>query len=339
MTEKLKPEGALMLSLMCQPFLALAFFLAGAGLAPSDQERDLNFLTRYLTQSSNPKVRAQCARDLEKLGSAAKPAARALCRALLDSSESVRTAADSALEKIDSQLYWPVRALVSRPDESKHARAIAALCKMKENARPAVPILLFHLSVSVLEFRLSSADAVQKQLAALVRLERTRIRESDPIETILEKILDQVITQKNADVEAEGLEHLKERQSRLPRLIHLDMKALAEIAGDEKIVLRSLGDVSRSPEVAFRRDAVAIFEDLGAANPKLRAQIVLLLMPRTRDVSLDIRLLAVRTLGTYGKDATRAIPALRRLKTKDPSEEVRQAAAQALEKIDHQGGV
>jgi HEAT repeat protein len=209
---------------------------------------------------------------------------------------------------------------------------------MKENARPAVPILLFHLSVSVLEFRLSSADAVQKQLAALVRLERTRIRESDPIETILEKILDQVITQKHADVEAEGLEHLKERQSRLPRLIHLDMKALAEIAGDEKIVLRSLGDVSRSPEVAFRRDAVAIFEDLGAAKPKIRAQIVLTLMPRTRDVSADIRLLAARTLGAYGKDATRAIPALRRLKTKDPSEEVRQAAAQALDKIEHQGG-
>jgi hypothetical protein len=208
---------------------------------------------------------------------------------------------------------------------------------MKENARPAVPILLFHLSVSVLEFRLSSAEAVQKQLAALVRLERTRIRESDPIEAVLEKILDQAINQMHADVEAEELAHLKERQSWLPRLIHSDMKALAEIAGDEKAVLRSLGDVSRSPEIAFRRDAVGIFEDLGAANPKLRAQIVLSLMPRTRDVSADIRLLAVRTLGTYGKDATRAIPALRRLKTKDRSEEVRQAAAQALDKIEHQG--
>jgi HEAT repeat protein len=323
-----------MTSLVRQAFVAVVFFLAGVGLAAADQERDLTFLMRYVTQSSNPKVRAQCAKDLEKLGPAAKPATRALCRALLDPSESVRTAADSALEKVDSQLYWPVRALVSRPDASKHARAIAALCKMKENARPAVPILLFHLSVSVLEFRLSSAEAVQTQLATLVRLERTRIRESDPIETVLEKILDQVINQMHADVEAEELGHVKERQTRLPAQIHLDMKALAEIAGDEKIVLRSLGDVSRSPEIVFRRDAVAIFEELGAANPKLRAQIVLVLIPRTKDVSTDIRLLAVRTLGSFGKDATRAIPALRRLKTKDRSEEVRQAAALALDKIE-----
>ena len=161
--------------------------------------------------------------------------------------------------------------------------------------------------------------------------------ESDAIETILEKILDQVITQRNADVAAEELGHLKDRQSRLPEMIHSDLKALAEIAGDEKVVLRSLGDASRSPELAFRRDALGIFEDLGATNPKLRAQIVPYLIRRTRDVSPEIRLLATRTLGTYGKEGTRAIPALRRSKTSDRSEEVRQAAAQALGKIEAGG--
>jgi hypothetical protein len=327
-----------MASIVGHPLAAVAFFMIGVGLTAADQERDLNFLIRYLSQSSKPKVRAQCARDLEKLGPAAKPAARALCRALLDPSESVRTAADSALEKVDPQVYWPVRALVTRADESKHARAITALCKMKENARPAVPILLYHLSLSVLEFRLSNAEAVQSQLALLARIERTRIRESDPVETTLEKVLDQVVTQRHAEVEAEGLEHLKERQSRLPETIHSDMKALAEIAGDEKIVLKSLADVSRSPEISFRRYAVGVFADLGAANPKLRPQIVPSLIPRTRDVSSEIRLLAARTLGTYGKDATRAIPALKRSKTRDRSEEVRQAAALALDKIEAQGG-
>ncbi len=281
-------------------------------------------------------MRAQCAKDLEKLGPAARPAARALCRALFDPSANVRAAAESALEKIDSQLYWPVRTLASRPDESKHARAIAALRKMKDNARPAVPVLLYHLSVAVLESRLSSVEVLQTEIAAAARHERAKIQESDAIETVLEKILAQALNQMHADVDAEELTHVKERQAQLPRLIHLDMQALADIGGDEKIVLKSLTDFSRSPEVALRLDALGVLQELGTANPKLRPQIVLAILPRARDVSPESRLLAVRALGTYGKEAARAIPTLRRVKVKDGSEEVRAAAAQALEKIEQQ---
>ena len=280
-------------------------------------------------QRFGPNVRRISKRSARRRSLLPEPSA-----ALFDPSANVRAAAESALEKIDSQLYWPVRALASRPDESTHARAIAALRKMKDHARAAVPILLYHLSSTVLESRLSSAEVLQTEIAAAVRHERAKIQDSDPIETILEKILAQALNEMHADVDAEELTHLKERQAQLPRLIHLDMQALADIGGDEKIVLKTLTDVSRNREVAFRLDALGVLQELGASHPKLRLQIVLAILPRARDVSPEIRLFAVRSLGTYGKDAARAIPTLRRLKVKDGSEEVRATAAQSLEKIE-----
>src|SRR5438874_307893 len=109
---------SIMIPLPCLMMLGL-FLLSDAPTA--EPQKDLSQLIMPLTRSSNPKVRAQCARDLERLGPAARPAARALCSAMLDPSANVRSAAESALEKVDSRIYWPVRALLARPEQTTHA--------------------------------------------------------------------------------------------------------------------------------------------------------------------------------------------------------------------------
>jgi HEAT repeat protein len=318
---------------VCVHLILLGLLLALCGRAIAEQPRDLDFLIKYLARSSNPKVRAQCAKDLEKLGPAAKPAARALCGAMLDPSPSVREAAESALEKVDPKIYWPVRALLARAEEGNHSKATAALIKMKRQGRAAVPILLYHLIQTVREYERTGDKASQMQWTTVLRNERSKLLDSDSIEAMLEKLLAQAVNQLHRDVDKKELEQLNERMEKLPQLIHADLQALAEVGGDEKLVLESIVSMLRSPQPAFRKDALGVLADLGNADAKLRPRLTFVFIRCLQDPSAEIRLLAVQSLAPFGSDADRALPILRRIKASDPSQEVRRGAALALDKL------
>jgi HEAT repeat protein len=310
--------------------LLLAPFSAPSTIEP---DKDLSPIIKSLTQSPDPKVRARSARDLEKLGLAARPAARALCGAMLDPSPSVRTAAESALEKVDSRVYWPVRALLARPEESTHAKAIAALAKLQDESKAAVPVLLYHLLVTVHEYRLATIKGLQSRWESALRRERARLTDADSIEAMLEKLIEQVVNEVQARSDQEEFEDLRERRNRLPLLIHADMKALAEIAGEEGIVQKSLASLLKSPEPEFRKDALGILGQLGDLRANLRAALVPRIRQSLSDPAPEIRHQAVQVLSSYGNDAKSALPLLRKMRSRDPSDNVRREAARAIEKI------
>src|SRR5260370_19016289 len=76
-----------------------------------DEKAQLLLYENLLKGGTNIELRLNGAAGLEKLGTAAKPAARSLCHAMLDKSGKLQVAAANALEKVYPELHAHVVAL------------------------------------------------------------------------------------------------------------------------------------------------------------------------------------------------------------------------------------
>ncbi len=103
-------------------------------------------LDRTIEQLKSEKAEecVAAAERLRKMGEKARPAARALCEAIVGTSESVRRSALEALEKIDPPLYKQVVLLVVDENTYNHVQASATLGAMGTEGEAAVPVLLSH---------------------------------------------------------------------------------------------------------------------------------------------------------------------------------------------------
>jgi HEAT repeat protein len=305
----------------------MAAVLAGpAGTGP----RSLDFLIKYLAEGSNPAVRAGCAEDIGKLGPEAKPAARALCRALFDPSRRVRLAAAGALEKVAPDLYWPVNTLLGDRGAEEQVRAAAAIGRMKQDGSAGTPVLAYHLRLILQADRLLAVKGRQTQLSRQLRREQAMIREDDSLEEVLQKWLAQALGKLQDEVDGEELDSLAERRKALPAVVLADIHALRMVAPDDPTAVAAVASALRAGEPALKSAAVEALQAMGRSSAKLRGRVVGHLAAALKDPAAEVRLAAVRALAELAGPGDRPVPLLKRLAARDPSEDVRRSAAKVL---------
>ncbi len=128
---------------------ALVLILVCAAPAPADdQDATTKTLVEHLSKQLKDRSaakRVEAAKELAQLGEKAKPAARALCAACLDSSGKVSMAAADALAKVRPDLHPHVVVLIVEFPSQNHTKALNALSRIGTDAAPVVPVLLGYI--------------------------------------------------------------------------------------------------------------------------------------------------------------------------------------------------
>ena len=106
------------------------------------KETPLEALVKKLNSGSADE-QSTAADALGKMGTDAKPAARALCKAATDPSEDVSGKAFDALEKLQPELVKPLIALVRDNDNWNRAQAAQQIGEMGFGGLPAIPALVW----------------------------------------------------------------------------------------------------------------------------------------------------------------------------------------------------
>jgi len=134
----------------------LLLSLAGFGIAqekdkpkpekPEEKEKQ-EAIQRHIRnlKSSFTADRIRAAQELAKIGEDAKPAARALCEAAVESNVKVATEALEALEKVWPSLHKNVVIILAEKEPRKRAEAIKDILLLEEDGDAATPVILENL--------------------------------------------------------------------------------------------------------------------------------------------------------------------------------------------------
>jgi HEAT repeat protein len=325
-----------------QSLVIALFFCLGTPLVraadATDTELEVAQLTRRLTTSSNIAVRLAAIGKLAALDSHDGRIVRALCQAMLDPMPEVRSRAASLLEKIGSDIYWPVRSLTRGDESFNHPRAIAALAKMGEAAAPATPVLLFHATLSynelvLLKLRARSVAAGQRQ-----RHVAAQWHINDNLEQFLGRVLQRALNKLQDPPDEEELQAIRERLSELPGLIAADLEALAEAGSGERGLSRLIAQGLLCEELTIRLASVRALRSLGGTSVARGKAAAWYLATGLRDPEADVRLATVRALGELDGSARIVRNSLVRAGMVDHSEEVRLAAQRVVAQLDERAG-
>jgi hypothetical protein len=312
--------------------LALCLGLACAAWVRADP-KELPNLIKTLAENPSAKARARAAAEIEKLGPEGRPAARVLCRAVLDRSKNVREAALNALQRVDPALHLPVSVLLEKRVGDNHLKAVQTIGKLKKDGTPATPLLRRLLNENLQEHFLLTLTGRQLKLAGMMRMEQAK-NQPDDLLAFLQGLVNGMLNDLQNEVDSNEMEAVKTRLAGLPDLVRADMRALVQIAGDEHAVARTIATALAGPEVSFRAEAIKAVGDMDRTNAALRTQTLSYVVAGLKDPAAPVRVAAAEVIAGYGAHARKHIPLLKKLQKKDPAEEVRAAAAKALEAIE-----
>jgi transglutaminase-like putative cysteine protease len=136
------------------------------------------------------------------------------------------------------------------------------------------------------------------------------------------------------------LSHVKKTftNRRIPRVVRLtliqaDFEALTAVAPDDQTVLKFLLSVAKANarDPVPRGLAIQSLGSLAESRPAVSKQILPVLLKAIKNP--ELRLTAIEVAGRLGPDAKTAVPVLKKFKL-NPVEEIRKAAAEALERIE-----
>jgi hypothetical protein len=136
-------------------------------------------------ESGNAKDRNAAIEQLGQKGAEAKPAARALCEAILD--KETRESALLALEKVHPVLFPHVRTLVVDNNAWNHQQASQAIANLHEEGSAAVPVLLGH--ISYVAFKVDAKHPFHNSIEQMVGEDLTTLSLIAPGEANTAKLL------------------------------------------------------------------------------------------------------------------------------------------------------
>jgi len=254
-----------------------------------------NDLGRYLEllRDGNTNERGGAATAIGKMGHKGKKAVPYLVKALKDREISVRDRAGQALEKIGEDAVPELIKALKDPDEVTRRRVLAILGGIGPAAKDALPV--------VFELRSDSDEFVREAAkAAFVRIRAD-------VHTLLKDLRD-----KDEEIRAGAA------------------TSLGILGGEAKSAVPQLSDLlTRDKSRLVRREAAKALGRIG----KDAKDAVKPLASALTDADEQLRLCAVVALGEIGPAAQNALPALANAMQKDKSEEFREAASRAAEKI------
>jgi HEAT repeat protein len=274
-------------------------------------------IQKALAHDKSPLIRSLAAETIGSFGAKAKDAVPALVKALKDEDGNVQTRALHALGKIGPQVEGVRPALLAALAEPGLAGvAAASLARLGKDALPDL--------TSVLDGKDETA-----RVHAVLAL---RVIGGEAIVPLLIKAL----KDSSAEVRSQAIDSL----GRLGELARPALPRLLELLAD-----KDAGEAAAVAVARFRKDALpGVVSFLNHADEHARLHAVLALrqigLPDVAaplasalaDKSPKVRLQAVEALGTLGKDATSAVPALEKL-ANDPDEDVKKAVASLLERL------
>jgi hypothetical protein len=111
---------------------------------PKEEDPDKTLLADLVKALKTKGKRVSAAQKLAKMGSKGRPAARAICEALLGANKEEGPALVEALEKVHPDLAKHVLTLFVDTEYQHRWDAIRAIGQMKESGKPAAPVLIAH---------------------------------------------------------------------------------------------------------------------------------------------------------------------------------------------------
>jgi HEAT repeat protein len=313
--------------------LGLLLLFGSSALGQDSRVPDVERLIGSL-KDANPSVRAQAARDLGALGSAAARAVNDLAATLRDPNDEVRGEAAAALALIGPDAVAPlIRGLgAANPPEARELAA-HALERIGPKANAAVPPLIKALDDKNPRVRKEVVSALgrindKSAVGPLVR----RFK-SDPDDLVRLEIVGSLadLGPKAAAAIPVLIDEMRQMEHDL-RFDFILPDALAWIGSE---AVRPLTEVLNNPKespVVRSRAAYAFFRMALASGRKTTLPAVPALTRAVRDPDLYVRVRSMWALGAMGPLAKDAIPALKAAQA-DPNGSVRRAATEALKRI------
>jgi HEAT repeat protein len=254
----------------------------------------LDDLTTKLQKGKTAKDKVTAAEAIGKMGDDGSKAAGQLCAALLDLTPSVRVAAIEAIEKVRPDLYKPLVVIITGTD----AKA-------------------------------TSKDQ-KKIIAAVNELGLLGEKATPTVPVLLTKLRAELAAGKVTDFTEMSLYY---RSSVSGACFEALEKIAPNDAETQKIILALAGPTTR--HAAARASAIKAAGRMGQADPSFRKKAVPVIAAglSITDKANHIQLEAIQALGQFGKDATDALPPLKKLKLSS-DEKVREAATAAIDKIE-----
>lgn len=265
-------------------------------------------LNQSLKQDKEVKVREGAAQGLAKLAPQSLVALETLAQALSEKEPGIRMASADALRRLGKAAKGaskPLQNLASNKDADNISRSFACLALGNMQEESAIPVFL-----AILE---SKAEALDLQVASAKAISTVPLEDKDTIVRI-----GKVLGGPNAP-----------RELKLAVVVCLDqLGPVAAPAGEALIGV--LGDRDAAIRAIALHALGNIGKDLGALVERARNAIATSL----NDVSLDVRLSALETLGRWGPELVDSsiISRVEKLE-KDPAREVRETVKIVLARL------
>ena len=271
------------------------------------KETPLEALVKKLNSGSADE-RSAAADALGKMGTDAKPAARALCKAATDPSEDVSGKAFDALEKLQPELVKPLIALVRDNDNWNRAQAAQQIGEMGFGGLPAIPALVWSAKTQSQNGEERDERIIAADLDALAK-----VGQEDPeaVGCVIRFAQESPPPPYNWNLKTDAITTLGEFSAGKGELRRKVVDCVVALVVD-------LAKARQSPEKTqgFVAPPNPLYGGVATA-PQLHEETLLA---------------AMQAAGKFGPDAKGAAPALKKLRL-SPSMQIRDAAAAVLEKI------
>jgi HEAT repeat protein len=309
----------------------LGLVLVGPGELRGQDAETVRRLLAKLEQSTDVSERQEAFRELMKLGPEAKDAVPVLIGALRGASNAnVRQIFTNVLAKIGKTAVPDLTKALKDEDRTVRRQAVVALGTIAADATPAIPALGTILRDKDKELRGLAINAlvrIDPQAKSAGPLFRQALGDDDPnVRLAALYALEPTARQVEAVVkDVAGALRDSDRNVRLGAI-----SVLGRIGPTAKGAMPALTEALGDPDAAVRITAAEVI--VGIDTGKVAAVLPVLTEGLLKDKDEQVRRSAAYVIGQIGSPAKDAVTALNQA-LKDPSPDVRQAAAAALEKV------